>query len=93
MYEFSTTKKFKKSFKRIEKSGKFDREEFEKVVYFLINKIELPGSYNDHPLVSNLFGSRECHLAFDLLLVYEINDQNKILALVNIGSHSQVFGD
>lgn len=34
---------------------------------------------------------RECHIAPDILLVYEIIEDELVLHLINIGSHSKIF--
>ena len=43
----------------------------------------------DHELKGNWQGYREFHISGDLLLIYKI--ENKILYLVRIGSHAQLF--
>ncbi len=52
---------------------------FEKVVTLLCNPCEeneqkLIQDYKDHELIGNLQGYRECHIAFDTLLVYRYDD-------------------
>ena len=42
------------------------------------------------PLSVNLKGYRECHLAFDLVHVYKLEDD--AVELARIGSHSEVLG-
>ena len=47
--------------------------------------------HHDHALSGNLKGFRECHLAFDLVLIYKLEDNNT-LELSRLGSHSEVLG-
>lgn len=85
------TKKFKKSFRKLEKSGRFDRAEAEKVVELLAQGKPLPEKYQDHALQGEFSEMRECHIKPDLLLIYQIQDNVLVLLLVNIGSHSDLF--
>jgi len=51
----------------------------------------LPLAYNDHPLVGNKKGLRECHIEPDWLLVYEIDHGVLVLVLTSTGTHSDLF--
>ncbi|MDR3231816.1 MAG: type II toxin-antitoxin system YafQ family toxin [Synergistaceae bacterium] len=57
----------------------------------LSNDAALPAQYKDHKLTGEWEGCRECHLKANLLLVYEMPD-DKILRLVRLGSHAELFG-
>jgi mRNA interferase YafQ len=92
MYEIKRGKKFRKSFKRVVHSRDFDANEFENVIQYLIDGKELPEKYHDHALSGDMRGIRECHLASDLLLTYEIDEENKTVRLANIGNHANIFG-
>lgn len=50
----------------------------------------LPESYQDHALVGNWKGYRECHLKPDLLLIYSKPDSHT-LRIARLGSHSNIF--
>jgi mRNA interferase YafQ len=90
MLYIRTAARFRKSYKKILKSGSFDRTELEKVVEILSHEEKLPVNYKDHPLTGDMAGSRECHIEYNLLLIYRIEDENLILG--NIGSHPELFG-
>ncbi|MBQ6775020.1 MAG: type II toxin-antitoxin system YafQ family toxin [Synergistaceae bacterium] len=60
------------------------------VVGALANDEQLDYLCHDHALIGNLKGYRECHLAFDLVLVYKLEDD--AVELARIGSHSEVLG-
>lgn len=60
------------------------------VIDALANDITLDPSYNDHPLHHNWEGSRDCHLAHDLVLVYTLEGED-VLILERLGSHSEIF--
>jgi len=86
-----TTSRFRKSLKKILKSGLFKREEIQDVVDILVRGEKLDNSYSDHQLSGDMKDNRECHIKSDLLLVYRIEDDNLVLILINIGSHSELF--
>ncbi len=91
MYQVVASSQYKKSLKKIAKSGKFPIKEIERVIDLLILGKILPVKYSDHELQGDLLGYRECHIKGDLLFIYKIEKQNLILVLVDIGSHSQLF--
>ncbi|MDR2576190.1 MAG: type II toxin-antitoxin system YafQ family toxin [Treponema sp.] len=55
----------------------------------LIEEKPLPASCNPHPLHGEYSGYMDCHVKFDLILVYRI--EGNILWLYRIGSHSDLF--
>lgn len=93
-YFLKDTRTFRKSFKKLKKSGIsiFILDEFIFIVNSLLEGKKLPLQYKDHNLKGNFLGNRECHIKGDLLLVYEIKEEKKCLVLHDIGSHSQIFG-
>lgn len=81
---------FKKDFKRIKKRG-YDISRFEKIVELLANEVPLPEQFKDHNLSGNYNGFRECHIAPDWLLIYQVNNNELVLVLSRTGSHSDLF--
>lgn len=49
----------------------------------------LPAKFNDHLLVGNWAGHRDCHIRPDLVLIYKKPDAES-LVLVRLGSHSEL---
>jgi mRNA interferase YafQ len=89
------TRRFRRSFRRLQNSGTFKSaavEDFKYVVTYLTNGNPLPAAFRDHALTGDMFGYRECHIKGDLLLVYQKDDGGLIIDLVDIGTHSQIFG-
>ena len=86
------TSAFKRDQKRIDKSNirHSIKQRFIYAVDALANDKPLDYSYHDHALIGNWEGYRECHLAFDVVLVYKIEDNN--LELARLGSHGEVLG-
>lgn len=79
-YKIILTKKFIKSLKKLSRSGSFDSDNFKNIVNLISNSAGLPMKIKDHPLVGNWDGYRECHLKFDLLLIYKIEQDELILS-------------
>ena len=92
LYEILYSKSFRKAFKRVRVSKDFDAPEFEVVVDALRLNGVLHSRYKDHQLSGDFKGYRECHVQNDLLLIYEVDNILKVITLMNIGSHSQLFG-
>ncbi len=90
-YEIVKTRRFKTAYKRVKNLKGFSEKIFIGVVEVLATGEKLDAKYRDHKLTGNLKDFRECHLAPDILLIYEIDDGVLILTLVSIGSHSQLF--
>ncbi|MCC6323206.1 type II toxin-antitoxin system YafQ family toxin [Candidatus Nomurabacteria bacterium] len=92
MYQKIFSKKFKKSMRKIVYSGTIRREEIESVLDMLARGDRLTEKYQDHALQGSFEGFRECHVRPDLLLIYKKENELLILLLINIGSHSELFG-
>lgn len=91
MYLIIRTKDFEKSYKRIKHSGELKKqakEKLEKAITILSSGKKLPIEYEDHQLTGELMAYRECHIKGDLLLVYQIQKDQLLLVLVDIGTHS-----
>jgi mRNA interferase YafQ len=91
LYEIVKTKRFKTAYKRIKNLPGFKKDVFSEVVLTLASGEALSEKYRDHNLTGNLRNFRECHLASDILLLYQIDDGILILTLVSIGNHAQLF--
>ncbi len=81
---------FKRDYKRIKKRG-YDLRLLEDVIALLAEGQELPASYRDHALTGDYSGCRECHIAPDWLLVYEVLQDELLLYLTRTGTHSDLF--
>lgn len=90
MLMIKRTTKFKKEFKIAVRCG-CDMEVFEYVVRELANERKLDEKFRDHALTGNFTGFRECHLAPDWLLVYQIDKGELVLTLSRTGSHADIF--
>ena len=86
--KYQTT--FKRDYKRIKKRG-YDLRLLEDVIALLAQEQELPPAYRDHALTGDYSGCRECHIAPDWLLVYEVLQDELLLYLTRTGTHSDLF--
>jgi mRNA interferase YafQ len=93
MYKVKISSKFIKSLDKLIKNGL--KQKYIDDIYFIIDHIasgkKLPSSYRDYKLQGEFSFYRECHIQGDLLLIYQIIDNELILSLINIGSHSDLF--
>jgi len=90
MYKRRLSNQFKKDFKRF----RFNKRavfEFEKIVNILVKWEILPEKYLNHKLKWDHKWCFECHIFPDILLVYQINNDELILHLLRIWSHSEIF--
>lgn len=90
MYTIKPTTRFTKDLKRIEKRG-YRIDLLTSVIKKLAGGEILNESYHDHPLKGEYEGCRECHIAPDWLLIYEIADNQLILYLTRTGTYSDLF--
>lgn len=90
IYEIKPTNKFKKDLKTIQKRG-YNLDLLTEVIRRLASGEKLPEKNKDHLLTGNFAGCRECHIAPDWLLIYEIDDGSLFLYLTRTGTHSDLF--
>jgi len=86
------TKAYKRAIKKYSKLYNFDIKKVETVIKIIQREETLDRKYKDHELKGKFQGIRECHIESDLLLLYQVDEENKILFLINLGSHSDLFG-
>jgi mRNA interferase YafQ len=82
------TSQFKKDVKRMQKRGK-DFRELKNIIEKLAGGQKLDPKHRDHLLVGEYKGSRECHIAPDWLLIYELGESEVVL--IRTGTHADLF--
>ncbi len=92
MYTLDLATSARKSLKKLQRNGKFDKKLFDSVVRTLCSGHELGAKFKDHQLKGPLSTYRECHLGFDLLVVYEIDHTLRMVTIAKIGTHDELFG-
>ena len=80
--------RFKRDFKRVLKRG-CSPEKLAEVIELLMSDTPLPARCRPHRLVGDYSGYWECHIAPDWLLVYDLSEDELILAAT--GSHADLF--
>lgn len=88
------TKKFQKDWERLSRSGRYDLNCLKEVMLLLIaNDTPLGPEWRDHPLSGNWDGYRECHVGGDFLLIYQLENKEKIemIVFVRAGTHAELF--
>lgn len=95
-YTIVPSKRFAKTLKKLQKGGK------RKLLKLLSEVLELlidPNQesafilgmrWRDHPLKGDQHGIRELHLSQDDLLLYEIDEEQSVIKLLDIVSHEQL---
>ena len=89
-YNIRHTSAFKRDYKLMMKRH-LPIEKLQAIVEKLRNGEELPPANRDHALTGNWTNHRECHIAADWLLIYQIHEDILILELTRTGSHSDLF--
>lgn len=91
MKELRYTRQFKKDLKRYLNQPK-KLEELNSVLDMLRKEIKLPDKYRQHTLKGEYSGCFECHIEGDFLLIwYDV--ESDTIAVVRLGSHSELFKD
>ena len=84
---------FKKDYKLMMRQGK-DITELDHAIAELAVPNPLPEKCQDHMLIGDFGGYRECHVSPDWLLIYgyeTLDDGEQQLLLVRTGSHSDLL--
>ena len=89
-YAVRPSSRFQKDLKRVQKRG-YNISLLTEVIKKLANGEELPPKNHDHLLVGDYVGCRECHIAPDWLLIYEISEEELFLYLTRTDTHSDLF--
>lgn len=90
MYVVKVTGQFKKDIKLAKKRG-LKMPLLDEVLTLLITNGSLPKEYKPHVLKGNYAGFWECHIQPDWLLIWEQNDEIKLISLTRTGTHSDLF--
>lgn len=91
MYRIITTNRFEKSLKKCIKRG-LNVNKLKEVLKLLSQTGSLPAKYRPHKLVGKYVGKWECHIEPDWLLVWDQDDMELTLLLIDTGSHASLFG-
>lgn len=84
----SYTTQFERDLRLMQRRGK-DLKKLKSILRRLIDGEPLSRRYQDHPLIGNYKGRRECHIESDWLLIYKVVDDEIIFE--RTGTHSDLF--
>lgn len=89
MKQIHLSSQYKRDFKKY-RNDRLKVAKILEVVRILERGETLPPSYRAHKLVGGYAGCLECHVESDLLLIL-IDEEEQIIRLVRLGSHSELF--
>ena len=81
---------YKKDYKKYKNSPK-KKEALKEVLELLKEEKPIPAKFLPHMLHGDYKGCMECHIQGDFLLIW-FDEENDIIELVRLGSHSELFG-
>ncbi len=90
LYKVILSKPYTRALKKLRRSGNFDESAVNVAVNILASGGFLAPRYRDHQLKGIFHEYRECHIKGDFLLVYQIRDNELVLILGDIGTHSHL---
>lgn len=91
-YFIYKTRQYEKSIKKLVFNKVVVLQEVENVIDKIASNERLEDKLRDHKLQGEMKDFRECHIKPDVLLIYKIEKEKVVLILINIGSHSELFG-
>lgn len=89
MLEIHPSSRFKKDMKRIQKRG-LNIALINDVINTLAAEKPLDEKHHDHQLRGDKRDFRECHIAPDWLLIYQVANDKLILTLSRTGTHDEL---
>ena len=89
-YKLCYTTQFKRQMRLCRRRGLNVQLVFN-AIDILMTQGKLPQSYRPHTLGGNRKGQWECHIQPDWLLIWEQNDKELTLLMINTGTHSDIF--
>lgn len=90
MFTVVATNKFKKDFKLCINRG-LNIDLIENVIFQLEKNGSLNSNLKPHLLKGNFKGFWECHIQPDWLLIWQQDDEIKLISLTRTGTHSDLF--
>lgn len=93
MYEIRYAQSARRALKKLRRSGSFPEEKLKELLALFVFDKSLPISFRDHALQGNLLDRRECHLGFNLLVVYRRIEELNVVTILAVGTHPELFGE
>lgn len=91
-YSIVPSTRFKKGLKKRLKNS-LEKKDISQVIELLkTNGFDaIPKNMKPHKLIGNYKGCLECHIMPNLLIIWEQDDAEREIYLLDIGSHSELF--
>lgn len=89
-----TTKRFRKDYAKLKKSGNKNFEKLHKVMDDLIEERPLAAIHKDHPLRGEWSDFRDCHVESDWVLIYKLTKTihgENVVTFCAMDNHSNLF--
>lgn len=90
MKELRFSNQYKKDAKRFRNQPK-KMEKVAEILRMLRDEEPIPKIHRPHLLTGDYAGCMECHVEGDFLLIW-IDEKEKIIGILRLGSHSELFG-
>ena len=90
MYEIEYTNSFKKDYKRVLKR-EYNESLLIEIIEQLIETGKVDLKHKPHKLLGKYRGYWECHIQSDWLLIWDIDETEKLISLLYTGTHSDLF--
>lgn len=91
MFTLTYSHQFKKDLKHTQRDPQFRVARLEHVLEQLQDQIMLESKYRLHRLKGYFAGCYECHVQPDTLLIFEVDTTAKLIYLLRLGSHAELF--
>ncbi len=91
MYQVYRTNKFEKDLKKVKSSKDFNPHKLQEVIDILESGTAIDSRYKNHKLHGDLSDTYDLHVQNDLILLYEKDEEIRLIALMRLGSHSELF--
>jgi mRNA interferase YafQ len=86
------TKQFIKDWHQLTRAGRYNMRQLKEVMLLLIaNEGPLPSEWRDHELSHGWADHRECHVAGDFLLIYQLDERSSSVIFIRAGTHAELF--
>ena len=91
LYHVRLTHSSRKSLRKYGRSKLIDANVFNVLLVHLEQDKPLSVRFRDHKLAGIFDGFRECHIGFDVLVIYKRNEKEHLITISDIGTHDEVY--
>jgi len=92
MYGIVLSSRAKRALRKYRRSGTFPVKKYDQAIECLRKGEAPPRNFEDHALSGEMASFREFHIAADLLVQYERDDDLLVVTIIKVGTHAELFG-